>query len=200
LGIFSQLLSVVFAPILAFYILKDAGLFRAKFLGIFPNSWRGEINSLLRELGDVLERFVLGELLVSAIIGVLTALGMLILGVKFAFIIGLIAGLAELVPYFGPFIGAIPAIGFALLKSQTTAIYAALVILVIQQLEGNVISPAILGGSVGLHPFLVVFALLAGGELLGIWGLILAVPVAAMLRVLCSFLLEKLVAWDSQKR
>jgi len=196
LGLFSQLLSIVFAPILAFYILKDADAFRAKFLGAFPNTFRGDAYALLREIGYVMEHFVRGELLVSTIIGVLTALGMFVLGVKYALMIGLIAGIAELVPYFGPFIGAIPAIGFALLKSKTTAIYAALVILVVQQLEGNLISPVIMGESMGLHPLWIIFALLAGGELFGILGLILAVPVAGIIRVVGSFLFRKLMDWD----
>lgn len=199
-GLFSQMLSIILAPILAFYLLKDADNFRAKFLDIFPNTCRGDAYHLLREIGRVLERFARGELLVSAIIGVLVALGMFFLGVKFALIIGFIAGITELIPYFGPVIGAIPAVGFALLKSKATAVYAAILILIIQQLESNLIAPRILGDSVGLHPLLVIFALLAGGELFGFWGLILAVPAAGVLRVTAAFLFRKLIDREPQSR
>jgi len=118
---------------------------------------------------------------------------MYLIGLDFALIIGLIAGVGELVPFLGPILAAIPALSLALLVSRETAIYAAVVILIVQQLENAVISPKILGESMGLHPLTVIFAIMAGGELYGLLGILLAVPIAATLKVILRYIYLKLV-------
>ncbi len=125
----------------------------------------------------------------------MTTAAMALLGVEFALMLGIFAGLAEIIPYFGPIIGAVPAVGLAILKSKWLAVKVAIAFLVIHQLEGNIISPKILGDKVGLHPLVVIFSLLAGGELYGLPGMLLAVPAAAILRVIVRFALQKAAAW-----
>ena len=98
-----------------------------------------------------------------------------------------------MIPYFGAFLGGVPAVAVALTESWQLALYMALAIFVIQQVEGGLITPRVIGDKLGIHPLVIVFALLSGGKLLGIWGMLLAVPLAAVLRVLISWLYLKLV-------
>lgn len=106
--------------------------------------------------------------------------------------LGIFAGITNVIPYFGPFIGAIPAIALAMLVSKWMVIKVIIAFVVIQQVEASIISPKILGDRVGLHPLFVILVLLAGGQLFGLTGLILAVPVAAVLRVITLFAMERL--------
>lgn len=179
--------NLVLAPIIAFYLLKDVELFTDKAVLFIPASWRPEALALGREISRVIDSFVRGYLLVSIITGTLSGLALASLGVDFALMLGIFAGITNLIPYFGPFIGAIPAVVVAFLVSKWLALKVVIVYLVIQQVEASVISPKILGDRVGLHPLFVILVLLAGGQLFGLTGLIIAVPVAAILRVLIGF-------------
>jgi predicted PurR-regulated permease PerM len=194
LGLVSSLFAAVFAPILAFYILKDWELIRDNFLNLMTVKTRQEVIRLGRSIDEILKGFITGNLLVALIVGVLTGGLVALLGVKFALLIGLICGVTELFPYFGPILGAIPSISLAYAQSPRLAVYVALVLLVVQQVEANLLSPRILGEKVGLHPLLVVFALLAGGKLYGIWGMLLGVPAAAVLKILSSHFYHRMVS------
>jgi predicted PurR-regulated permease PerM len=175
--------NIILAPIIAFYLLKDVELFTAKAVLFIPAPWRHEVLELGREISRVIDSFVRGYLLISVITGVLTGLALAALGVDFALMLGIFAGITNLIPYFGPFIGAVPAVAVALLVSKWLVLKVVIIFLVIQQVEASVISPKILGDRVGLHPLFVILVLLAGGQLFGLTGLILAVPVSAILRV-----------------
>lgn len=186
---------ILLAPVLSFYILKDLDLIKDKAFAAAPPAWRDDITELLKEIDQVLGSFVKGYFLVAAVVGGLTVVAMVLLGVDFPLMLGLISGLAELIPYFGPVIGAVPAVGLAVLKSKWLALKVAAVFFIIHQLEGNFISPKIMGDKVGLHPLVVILSLLAGGELYGLAGMLLAVPAAAVLRVLMKFIFVKIAAW-----
>lgn len=190
-GTLGYIFKILLAPVLSFYILKDIDLIKKRAISAIPQNWREEAVELFREIDKVLGSFVRGYLLIAAIVGGMTAAAMAALGVEFALMLGIFAGLAEIIPYFGPIIGAVPAVGLAILKSKWLAIKVAIAFLVIHQVEGNIISPKILGDKVGLHPLVVIFSLLAGGELYGLPGMLLAVPVAAMLKVIVRFALQK---------
>ena len=190
-GTLGYIFKILLAPVLSFYILKDIDLIKKRAISAIPQNWREEAVELFRETDKVLGSFVRGYLLIAAIVGGMTAAAMAALGVEFALMLGIFAGLAEIIPYFGPIIGAVPAVGLAILKSKWLAVKVAIAFLVIHQVEGNIISPKILGDKVGLHPLVVIFSLLAGGELYGLPGMLLAVPVAAMLKVIVRFALQK---------
>jgi predicted PurR-regulated permease PerM len=111
------------------------------------------------------------------------------LQVKFAFLIGVFAGLFNMIPYFGPLISSLPAILVALFTSSELAVKVVILFTVIQQVEGNIISPKIMGEEVGLHPIVIIFSLLAGGELLGILGMIIAIPTATIIKELFHYIL-----------
>ncbi|GAW92669.1 AI-2E family transporter [Calderihabitans maritimus] len=192
-GIFAHAVSIILAPVLSFYLLKDLDTISKRFIALLPVQWRSDILYLLTEIDAVLTKFIRGHLLVATIVGALTALGLAILKMEFALLLGIVAGIADLIPYFGPVIGAVPAVALALLKSKVLALYVVVVMVVVQQLESNVISPKILGASVGLHPLVVIFVLLAGGHLYGVWGMLAAVPVAAVVRIVANHFFSRLI-------
>jgi len=194
-GLVGCIFKIILAPVLSFYILKDLELIKIKALSILPADWRDEALDLFKQIDRVLGSFIQGYLLVAAIVGGMTAVVMALLGVDFALMLGMFAGLTELIPYFGPIIGAVPAVCLALLESKWLAVKVVAAFFIIHQLEGNIISPKILGDKVGLHPLVVIFSLLAGGELYGLTGMLLAVPAAAVLRVIINFIFQKTAAW-----
>lgn len=190
-GIFSRIFSIIVAPILAFYLLKDKEEICQIIVKTIPLSNRSELLQLWEEIDTVLTKFIRGHLTVAFIVGAGTAVGLSIIGMDYPLLLGIITGLTNIIPYFGPIIGGIPAVLLALLKSQTLAFYVIIVIVVVQQLESNFISPRVLGSSVGLHPLLVIFVLLAGGEIWGIVGMLVAVPLTAVLKILIVYIFAK---------
>ncbi|MFO8061123.1 MAG: AI-2E family transporter [Bacillota bacterium] len=186
--IFGNLVSLLLAPLLAAYLLRDGKELRRKLDGLIPGKYRQKLIAVLDDMNEVLSGFLHGYLLVSIIIGVLATLILALLGVRFYLLLGLVAGLTNLIPYFGPFIGAIPAMAVASFTSWNLVLKVAVSYIVLQQFEGMVISPRILGGRTGLHPLAVVFAVMAGGAFLGLPGLLLGVPVAAVIWVVVKHL------------
>ncbi|MBO8159814.1 AI-2E family transporter [Thermosyntropha sp.] len=195
-GVYSLLgsiLALVFSPILAFYLMMDWEKIRDNFLSLFSPPVRLEISRLFQEIDEVLIKFIKGYLIVAFIVGLLTGTAAYFMGVKFPLLLGILAGITNLIPFFGAFLGGIPAVLVALSDSFRLGVYMALSIIVIQQLESNFITPNIVGNRLGLHPLVVVFALLAGGSLWGIWGMLVAVPFTAVLRVISGWFYGKII-------
>jgi len=192
-GLASKALIIIFAPIMAFYILKDWEGIKTGLASLLPPVIRRELGSLALQIDRVIIEFSKGYLMISAIIGLLIGLAAALIGVKYALLIGILSGIGELIPYFGPILGGIPAIGLALSQSPYDAIYMAIAIVVIQQIESNIITPRLMGDRVGMHPLMMVFVLLAGGELMGIWGMLIAVPLAASLKIIGHYLYLKVI-------
>lgn len=191
---FNHILTIVVAPVLAFYMLNDLPRFRRRLELILPGQTRARVLALLGQLDRVISGFVRGQLLVAGFVGLMTAAALTVVGVPFAVLLGIIAALTDFIPYFGPLLGALPGLVMAATVSFGTAFKAALAYAVIQQVESVILVPRIMGETVGLHPLVLVFALLAGGHLFGLTGLILAVPAAGILRVLAIFIYRSLTA------
>ena len=194
LGFFSNLFSIILAPILAFYLLKDWHHIGRRVVALFPVRWEEAVTTLWEDVDRVLIGFIRGYLLVAVIVGILTGVGLSLIGMDYVILLSIVAGLTNLIPYFGAVIAAIPVAALAFLESKTLAVQALAVMLMVQQVESNLISPAILGEKVGLHPITIVFVLLAGGSLFGLLGLLLAVPVAAVARIIFGYLYSNLVS------
>lgn len=182
IGIFSNMLSIILAPILGFYFLRDLNKIKECTILIIPISYRKIVLQWFERFSSTLGRYFRSQLIVSLIIGALTTISMMILGVDFAFLIGLVAGLTNIIPYFGPLIGIMPAVAIALLRYPYKIPWIIVSMLIIHQLESGIISPHIVGEHVGLHPITVILALLTGGTFFGLIGLILAVPTAALMK------------------
>lgn len=176
----------VVAPVIAYYILKDINKWRQRALVAMARYPLPYID-LLRDTDRVLTGFVRGQSIVAASVTVMMWTALAILGIRFGAALGLIAGLAEFIPFFGPFIAGVPVALLAFMKSTATGVWSLILIAVIQWTDSNLIVPRVTGPRVGLHPIWIVFALFAGGELLGFWGLFVAVPVAGIVGALLKF-------------
>jgi predicted PurR-regulated permease PerM len=183
LGLIAQLPSFLLAPFLAYYMIKDHERMKKRFLALLPPEFRGGLVNFLREADLIFSQFLRGHLLVSAVVGFLTGLGAALIGLRFFLLIGIFTALADLIPFFGPTIAAFPVIGLALVENRTKGILMLIIYLAVQQLEGCVLVPRLLGDRMGLHPLTMMLVLLIGGYFFGALGLIFAVPVACLMRV-----------------
>lgn len=189
----SYFIGLVISPVLAFYLLHDWNAIKDKLLLFLPGKWRHEIITVIQDIDRVLNGLVRGQLSIAFAVGLLVSTGLYLLKVKFALLIGILAGMLDIIPYFGAIIGATPAVTLALLDSPVLAAKVLLLFVVIHQLEGTIIGPKILGDSVGLHPLSVIFFVFVGGELAGLAGMLLGVPIAAIVKVLIRHLYKFLV-------
>lgn len=183
-SILEVLLVFILGPLIALYLLIDLPQLQRDVLNLVPEDHRDEIGDLGHKIGRSVGGFFRGQLFVAASVGVLSALGFWIIGLPFWLVIGAIAGFFNLIPLIGPYIGG--AIGF-LVGTLTTGIdlglKAALVELIVQQIDNHFISPQVMKRTVRIHPATVVLALLAGGTLAGFWGVLLAVPAVAVSKI-----------------
>ncbi len=189
--LFGRMVAIILIPILSFYMLKDIELIKKSLLNLAPGGHRGRIIALFSRIDDKLGAWIRGQLTVGFIVGFLTFIGLEIVGMDFALVLGLLVGITNIIPYFGPIIGAIPALFLALLRSPLMLLKVLIVQVVAQQLESNLITPQVLGRQLGLHPLLIIFALLLGAQFGGIAGLLFAVPVTAVLREVIAFWREQ---------
>ena len=175
------------AVFVAVYLLVDVRRFEAAFLSAWPHSYRRDAQALWGAFGHSLSKYLGGLVLVLLIQGAISAVGLFLLGVPYALALGAFVSVAAVIPYLGAWISAIPAVLVALTVSPTTAVLTALLFLGIQQLEGNFLTPKIQGDTLRVHPVLVFLAVIVGGGLAGIVGVIVAVPSLAVGRVLFDF-------------
>lgn len=187
---FTSLFYLVLTPIIAFFIMRDWPRIKRHFIHIFPTRHRDKIHVVAISVHRVLSGFIRGQLLVCFIVGVCVSTVLLLLSVPYAIVAGLIAGLFEVIPYFGPVVGAIPALFFSLFVSPTTALWVAVLLFLINQFVSFIIAPKIVGTYVGLHPLTVMFVILSGAELAGLVGMFLAVPLAAVSKVVGGHVIE----------
>ena len=193
LGVLSLL---IITPVVAFYLLRDWPQFTAKVDGWLPLEQAQTIRTQLRAIDATLAGFMRGQLLTCVLLGLGYGIALSLVGLNFGFAIGLTAGLLSFIPYIGSVVGLGAALIVAFIQFGDMAqIGLVLLVFVVGQLlEGNVITPKLVGESVGLHPVWIMFAILAGGSLMGFTGMLLAVPVAATLGVLLRFFISRYLA------
>ena len=173
-------------PVVTFYLLRDWDILIANIHDLLPRKIEPRVAALSREIDAVLAEFLRGQLTVMAALGTIYVIGLWLVGLELAFIIGVIAGVVSFVPYLGVIVGVIVASLAALVQFQD-AVHVLAVLAVFgagQLLEGMVLSPLLVGDRIGLHPVAVIFAVMAGGQLFGFIGVLLALPVAAIIVVL----------------
>lgn len=185
---------LIVTPVVAFYMLLDWDRMIAKVDGWVPRDHVDSVRRLGREINETIAGFVRGQGTVCLILGTFYAIGLTVTGLNFGLLIGLFAGLIGFIPYVGSLVGLVLSVGVALVQFwpdwiMVTAVAA--VFFVGQAIEGNILQPKLVGGSVGLHPVWLMFALFAFGALFGFTGLLIAVPAAAAIGVLVRFALEK---------
>ena len=174
------LLDLFLIPIMMFYMLKDRDFFIAEIRSWTKAAQWKNIQTVGRDINQVLGGFVRGRLILTLFVGLATGSGAAVIGIPNAITIGILAGILDLIPYFGPWIGGILPVVMALISPEPIkAVWMVLWIVVVQQLESSVLSPKILAVEVGMHPLLVIFSVLFFGALFGVLGMIVGVPVMA---------------------
>lgn len=190
---FSKIFNFILIPVITFYMLKDTEYFKNQLVLMIPKSKRTRIVHLFKDIDNVFGKYIRGQILISMFVGILTTILLIIIKVKYALILGIFSGFSNVIPYFGPIIGMIPTLVFALLDSPSKAMYAAGAYLFIQQIESGIIAPKVIGESVGIHPIYIILALLIGGKLFGVIGLIIAVPAAAVIKLCIKYILKNII-------
>ena len=181
------LLIIVLAPIIAFYLLVDVPHLRRVADALVPEAARDEVTVVAHRLNRAIGGFFRGQLVVATIVGVLCSIGLGIIGLKFWFLIGMIAGLFNVIPLVGPWVGGVPGVTIALTTgSPLQALLVVIVMVGVQQIDNHFITPQVMQRTVHLHPAAVILALVAGGSMAGFYGLLLAVPTTAVIKILVS--------------
>jgi len=171
-------------PFLAFYILKDFNVFERTALTYVPRAHRNHTVRLFKDIDNALGSYIRGQFLVCVIVGVLAYIGYLLIGIPYPILHASVVAITNIIPYLGPFFGAAPALVVASTISFKMMILVVVVNTVCQILESNIVSPQVVGRTLHMHPLSIIFALLVGGELAGIVGMILAVPIFAAMKVI----------------
>lgn len=203
-GFASTLFWLIFIMLSSFYLVKDADRLVASLDNLAPPAMRDDFVQLRERITHVWHAFLRGQLLMGLLLAIITTIATMIVGLPNALALGLLSGLSEFVPNLGPIIAAIPAVAVAFFEGSTwiplsNAWFAVLVLgvyILIQQIEGNVLLPRVMGRSLDLHPLAVLVAVIAGGSLAGILGMLLAAPTLATLRVLLEYLYRRLTDQD----
>jgi predicted PurR-regulated permease PerM len=187
--VFHVLLILVLAPILAFYVLADLPHIRRSAEALTPPSVRDEATLLSRRLGQAIGGYFRGQLLVAFIVGALCCVGLYVIDLPFWLVIGMFAGLCNMIPLIGPFIGAVPGVVLALATRDVgTAVWVIVIMTVVQQIDNNLISPNVMKRAAKVHPVVVLLSLTLAGSLFGFWGLLVAVPATAVLKIVAGHL------------
>jgi len=189
----AAVLSLFLIPILTFYLLRDWDSILIHMSAIVPESQRDTVFQLARETDDVLGAFLRGQLLVMTALAMIYSIGLSLVGLKFAIAIGVVAGLVSFVPYLGFVFGiALAGLTVALEPNPLWQLVGVIVTFTLAQLlEGSVLTPKLVGDRIGLHPVIIIFAIAAGGQLFGFFGILLALPAAAVLSVLVRFAFDR---------
>ncbi|HZK33309.1 MAG TPA: AI-2E family transporter [Tissierellaceae bacterium] len=188
---FTKLISLILTPILTFYFLADKDYFIKKTKKLIPVKHKEKSLELFRKIDVALSKFVRGKIILAIFVGVTITIALLIIGVDFAVFIGIITALADVIPYIGPFLGFVPAVFFAFLSSPIKALWVSILFVTIQWVENNILAPKIIGDTTGIHPMLVLLSIIVGGAIFGVVGMILSVPVVAVIIILVDFFLAE---------
>ena len=185
-------ITLVILPIFLFFLLKDDKQFIQYTIKIIPPKFRRDFITVLATINEQVGSYIKGQLIVSICIGILMYIGFIIIGLDYAAILALVAAVTCIIPFIGPAIAIIPALIIALIVSPFMLIKLLVVWIVVQTLESNFVSPNIMGKSLNIHPLTIIIVLLVMGELLGVVGLILGIPIYAIIKVIISFIFQKI--------
>ena len=180
----SSILLLAIIPFIVFYMLKDYDEIKKAIWYITPRRFRQSGQLFIKDIDESLGNYIRGQLLVCLIIGLFASIALWIFGMKYPLLLGVVIGITNIIPYFGPLIGAIPAGLIAATISIEMVIVVLIIVFILQFIEGNLLSPIIVGKSLHMHPIMIMVALLLGGEVGGVIGLIIAVPVLAIIKVI----------------
>ncbi|MCG2820958.1 MAG: AI-2E family transporter, partial [Candidatus Atribacteria bacterium] len=175
---------IVIIPLILFYLMRDMFIFKENLYIYVARENKKEFKEVLEEIDHIVSGFIRGRIIVCFIVGTLIGIGLYFLNVEFALIIGIVSGVFNFIPYLGPIVGVVLALIFALGNPWWSLLMIVVLFVLVNQLEAVYLNPNILGKGLGLHPLTVILSMLICGQLLGILGVLVAVPLAAILKVL----------------
>ncbi|MCD2255193.1 AI-2E family transporter [Agrilactobacillus fermenti] len=183
-------INLITIPVILFYFLRDGYRFGPNIQRFFPERFRSQVGELLHKMNATISRYFAGQMIECLFVGTFTFIGYTILGMPYAFLLGFIAGIANIIPYLGPYIGIAPALIIAFTISFPKAIAVVIVVLIVQQVDGNFIYPNVVGKALNIHPLTIILILLAAGNLAGLLGMILAIPVYAVAKTVVTYMIN----------
>lgn len=179
-----NMITYAVVPVIIYYLLRDYELMIKKIYNKIPEERQEAFDKTVKDCNKSLGKYLIGQLILCLIITVLTFIILLIFKIKFSVLLSLCNGIFNIIPYFGPILGGIPIVLIAFMQSKSKGLWILLLLFVIQQIEGNILSPKITGKSTDIHPLVIIILLLIGDKAYGIFGMIIAVPVAAIIKVI----------------
>ncbi|ADU31219.1 AI-2E family transporter [Evansella cellulosilytica] len=182
----NTLFTIILIPFMLFYILKDGHKAPNQVLRFFPEKQQIEGKRILSDMDKALSSFIQGQIIVSLCVGILMFISYTIIGLEYTLILALIAMATNLIPFIGPWIGAVPAVIVALIASPMTALWVIVAIVVVQQIESNLIAPQVMGRKLAIHPLTIIILILVAGRFAGFIGFLIAVPTYAVTKVVVS--------------
>ncbi|MCH3964094.1 MAG: AI-2E family transporter [Clostridium sp.] len=180
----SMLIYAVIVPIIVYYFLVDGKQIEHGILNLFPIRSRNAVYKISCHIDKILGRYIVSQLILSLVVGIVTFIILVLLKVDFPIVLSIINAFFNIIPYFGPIFGALPAIFVAFMNSPKTAVEVAIWLYVLQQLEGNILSPKITADSISMHPLTVIVLLLIGGGMAGFIGMVAAVPLGVVVKII----------------
>lgn len=178
------MVELIIVPIITFYMIKKGEAFCRGFIALFPAAYTSHLEALFHEIHYVLAAYIRGQLALCVLMTVVVFVGMIALGIPYPLVIGLLAGMVEMVPILGPIIGAVPPVLLGLAQSSSVMLKVILFYIIVQQADSHLIMPKLMGSIINVHPVAIILGVLVGGHLYGIVGMMIAVPLLAVLQVL----------------
>lgn len=180
----TAVVQLIVVPFITFYMMKRGNQFVDGFIKLFPSRYSAHLKLLFEEIYFVLHAYIRGQIILSALIGFVVFIGMLIMDIPYPLVIGLLASIVEMIPLIGPIIGAVPPILLGALQGTTVMIQVIVFYVVVQQLDGHFVMPKLMGAIIDVHPVAIIAAVLIAGHLFGVVGMMIAVPFVAVLQIL----------------
>ncbi|KAA9232388.1 AI-2E family transporter [Aerococcus urinae] len=184
------IIALVTAPIILFYLIADGEKFRDNFASFIPVKIRNKTMRLLADMNQQISAYVRGQIFVAIAVAVMFAIGYAIIGLNYGTILAVVAGALNVIPYVGSFFGILPSLIVGLVQDPLMVIKVLIVFAIEQTIESRIISPLILGSNLNIHPITIMLLLIAGGDLFGVVGIIIIIPVYAVLKVIFTYIFE----------
>ncbi|MHA8110045.1 AI-2E family transporter [Lactobacillaceae bacterium Melli_B4] len=179
---------IITVPVILFYMLKDGHKLMPTIEKLIPKRHQKQTVVLLSRMNETIARYIGGQMIECLFVGIFTSLGYVLIGQKYALVLGVFAGVCNIIPYVGPYIGILPSLLVAFSADIKQVIYVVIVVLIVQQLDGNLVYPNVIGKSLQIHPLTIIVILLAAGNISGLVGMILAIPLYAVVKVVVQYI------------
>lgn len=186
-------------PVVLFYMLKDSDKFIPAISRFLPRKQRPEMIGLIQKMGDTISSYISGQVIECLFVGTFTAIGYMLISQPYGLLLGVVAGMANIIPYLGPYVGIAPALIVAFTVSPMQVVYVIIIVIIVQQVDGNLIYPNIIGRTLKIHPLTIIILLLAAGNIAGILGMILAIPFYAVVRTVVVYVFNMIELRNEQE-